>query len=109
MGDFNAAYNPTLDRSTSPKGFRPSWKPEIALFDFLDDMGFTDTQQMWELDLTSPTWYGFTFYSRIDYIWTSSALTDKYLISFQNEKIQDITNSDHTLLLIELANQISIQ
>ena len=31
-------------------------------------------------------------------------LTDKHLLAFQNEKVKDITNSDHTLLSMELAN-----
>ena len=104
MGDFNVTYNPLLDRSSPPSGFRPSWKPEIALFEFLEDMGFTDVQQQWEPDITSPTWHGHLSYSHIDYIWTSATLSDKHLISFQNERIKDITNSDHTLLFVELAN-----
>ena len=104
IGDFNIVYNPSVNRSSPPNGFRPTWKPEITLFEFLDNLDFTDTQQFWEQDILSPIWKGFVSYSRIDFIQTSASLSNKHLLNFENEDIKDITNSDYTLLTIELIN-----
>jgi hypothetical protein len=43
-GDFNAALNPTTDRSNPTLSSR-SWKPEAGIFEFLMDWAFTDYTQ----------------------------------------------------------------
>ena len=67
MGDFNAVNNPQTDRlhkTTKPV----SWKPEIEIFNFLDDWGFIDIQKIWEKDKITHTWNNKRTSSRIDYI-----------------------------------------
>jgi endonuclease/exonuclease/phosphatase family metal-dependent hydrolase len=105
MGNFNAAYNPLTDRSHPPNTFRPKWQPEIDLFNFLDDWGFMDVHRHWERDNPSPTWKGFISHSRIDYIWISNDIALQHLHSFENTSIDIVTNSDHTLLKIQLYNK----
>ena len=79
MRDFNVANNPLTNRSSnqaeSSKTAKKnkSWKPEISLFSFLEDLDFLNIQKNWEeLTLTSkqlsPTWKNKTISSRIDYI-----------------------------------------
>ena len=77
MGDFNAANNPIKDRSNNAtklsKKPRESWKPEILLFPYLEDLDFTDIQNSWEeTSIISKqfqhTWKNKNASSRIDYI-----------------------------------------
>ena len=46
MGNFNAANNPIIDRSNNSaettKRANYSWRPEISLFSYLEDLGFSD-------------------------------------------------------------------
>ena len=49
MGDFNAVNNSQTDRPH--KRNKPiSWKPEIEIFNFLDDWAFVNIQKTWERD-----------------------------------------------------------
>jgi exonuclease III len=103
MGDFNAAYNPSEDRkSTSKASFRSSWRPEIPLFNFLDEWDFIDIQATWEGKEKTPTRRNLTSSSRIDYIWISHSLTSYPLLRFDNQNMEDVTGSDHTMLLMTL-------
>jgi len=101
MGDFNAVYNPAMDRSTPKNNFRPGWQPEISIFDFLDDWGLIDIHHYWEPS-PFPIWRSNTSFSRIDYIWLSQDIASKHLLNFSNQNFDTITNSDHTLLTVSL-------
>ena len=108
MGDFNAANNPIVDRTnnTSTKT-NNSWKPEISLFPYLEDLEFTDVQKNWEETTSlsskpSHTWKNRNVSSRIDYIWITHELATNNLFSFNNIAFNHITNSDHTLLQLLL-------
>ena len=101
MGDFNAASNPRIDRPGPITEYIKN-KPEAEIFSYLIDWGFIDVQLAWEEESPSPTWYNRTTYSRIDYIWSSPELISENLHSFQNEKAEEMANSDHTLLSIKL-------
>jgi exonuclease III len=112
MGDFNAASNPQEDRSNKAESSKKaktkkSWKPEIPLFFFLEDLDFLDVQKNWEEIIPiskqkSPTWQNHNSSSRIDYIWTSQELSLNNIHSFKNIDFKHISNSDHTLLQIKL-------
>jgi exonuclease III len=101
MGDFNAASNPGQDRPYRSK-LSNNWRPEAEIFNFLNDWAFTDIQQVWELDLPSPTWIGKISHSRIDYIWVTPDIALNNVHSFANEKADNIVNSDHTLLQLKI-------
>jgi exonuclease III len=111
MGDFNAVNNPIKDRSSnleeSMNKPKKCWKPEIPLFPFLEDLGFSDIQANWE-DITtttkqySHTWKNKNSSSRIDYIWTTQDMALNNVHSFSNTGFEHITNSDHTLLQVTL-------
>ena len=101
MGDFNAVMNPAADRpNSSVKSHR--WKPEAEIFYFLEDWGFTDIHNLWEMEMPSPTWHSSRSHSRIDYIWVSDNIATNNIHSFSNKKIYNVTESDHTLLTIKL-------
>jgi exonuclease III len=101
MGDFNAVVNPATDRpSSSVRSHK--WKPEAEIFYFLEDWGFTDIHNLWEMEIPSPTWYSSRSHSRIDYIWISDNIAINNVHSFSNQKINNVTESDHTLLTIKL-------
>ena len=101
MGDFNAVNNPQTDRSH--KRNKPiSWKPEIEIFNFLDDWAFVDVQKTWEKDEITYTWSNKHTIIRIDYIWLSTDIASENIHSFQNSKAKEIANSDHTLLNVKL-------
>ena len=104
MGDFNAASNPQTDRP--PRTNRPVlWKPEIDIFNFLEDWAFVDIQKSWEKDEITHTWSNKQTSSRIDYIWLSTKIASKNVHSFENKKAKKIANSDHTLLSLKLYNE----
>jgi len=94
MGDLNAVYDPLTDRPQSSSKGLNRWKPEIELFNFLDDWNFTDVHKLWEIDKPSPTWSNSISHSRIDYIWVSEDIAANNIHSFSNENIDIITNSD---------------
>jgi ribonuclease HI/endonuclease/exonuclease/phosphatase family metal-dependent hydrolase len=101
MGDFNAASNPQTDRLH--KANKPiSWKPEIEIFNFLEDWAFVDIQKAWEKEEITHTWSNKYTSSRIDYIWLSADIASDSIYSFKNIEAKEITNSDHTLLNIKL-------
>ena len=104
MGDFNAVSNPQTNRPYK-KNRELSWKPEIEIFNFLNDWAFTDIQEAWEKDSITHTWSNKNTSSRIDYIWLSTDIASKNIHSFSNIKAESITNSDHTLLNIKLFNK----
>jgi exonuclease III/ribonuclease HI len=101
MGDFNAASNPLIDRHYNSK-LSNTWRPEAEIFNFLNDWAFTDVQLTWEMGMPSPTWIGRASFSRIDYIWVSPDIATNNIHSVTNEKADNITNSDHTLLCLKL-------
>ena len=101
MGDFNAVVNPATDRPDSSVRLH-KWKPEAEIFYFLEDWGFTDIHNLWETESPSPTWYSSRSYSRIDYIWISDNIVINNVHFFSNQKITNVTESDHTLLKIKL-------
>ena len=119
MEDFNAVNNPIEDRSSTPetgteanikeKRIHKNWKPEIALFPFLEDLNFVDIHRYWE-ELTnlykriSHTWSNKRASSRIDYIWLSQDLAAN-IHSFENKNFNHVTNSDHMLLIATIYNQ----
>ena len=102
MGDFNTVYNPQTDRSDTNKKGTASWRPEIGLFNFLDDWSFTDVHRLWEVDEPSPTWHNKATFSRIDYMWISNNLAMNNLYSFSNKKEKMVNKSDHTRLTLKL-------
>ena len=108
MGDFNAVSNPERDRSHQ-KANHNSWKPEIELYNFLEDWSFTDVQELLELDMPTPTWSNNFGHSQIDYIWTSNEITLENIYDLSNEKIENITGSDHTLLTLRLKRDMIMQ
>jgi len=69
---------------------------------FLNDWAFTNIHQVWEMDLSSPTWIGRATHSRIDYIWVLSDIAFNNIHSFSNKKAEDVVNSDHILLYLKL-------
>ena len=109
MGDFNAVNNPIKDRTgTSEKvPKKKNWRPEIPLFPYLEDLGFSDIQSIWE-DMTANsgsylhTWKQRDISSWIDYIWVSQKLALNNIRSFSNKDFNYITNSDHTFLQVTL-------
>ena len=116
MGDFNATNNPLIDRLSNQAEpsktvrKRKSWKPEILLFSFLEDLGFLDIQKSWEEIVPMPkqssfTWKNKIASSRIDYIWISQNLASNNISSFKNIDFRHITNSDHTLLQVKLLKE----
>ena len=102
MGDFNAVYDPLTDRPPSSSKDPNNWKPEIKLFNFLDDWSFTDVHKLWNIDKPSSTWSNSISHSRIDYIWVSHDIAANNIHSFLNENIEIITNSDYSLLILKL-------
>ena len=112
MGDFNAANNSIVDRSNNSteitKKTNHSWRSEISLFSYLEDLGFSDVHKDWEEMTTksmrpSHTWKNKNASSRIDYIWINQELAmNNKLYSFNNIDFNHITNSDHTLLQLSL-------
>jgi exonuclease III len=103
MGDFNATLNPRSDRKSEAQtnSFAPSNEPEIKLFRTMIDWGFTDLQQLWEPENTSHTWKNIRSSSRIDYIWGSKEIALN-LLNCRNDNIAEVTNSDHTLISIQI-------
>jgi hypothetical protein len=65
------------------------------------DWGFTDLQQLWEPENTSHTWENKRSSSRIDYIWGSKEIALN-LLNCRNDNIAEVTNSDHTLITIQI-------
>ena len=59
-------------------------------------------QAEWEEEIPTPTWYNKMTYSRINYIWALSELILKNLHFFQNKMVEELENSNHTLLSIKL-------
>ena len=49
MGDFNVVRNSQTDRPHKTNK-RLSWKPEIEIFNFLNNWAFVDIQKVWEED-----------------------------------------------------------
>src|SRR5438477_6980500 len=101
MGDFNTVRNPQTDRPHKINK-RLSWKPEIEIFNFLNDWAFVDIQEVWEEDSITHTWSNKITSSRIDYIWLSASIASNNIHSFNNIKAESIANSDHTLLNVKL-------
>jgi exonuclease III len=101
MGDFNATVKPERDRSRL-KPHQSTWKPEIDLFNFLEDWAFLDVQEFFEPNTPSPTWSNKISNSRIDYIWTSREFGFDELVEVNNENIDNITGSDHTMLTLTI-------
>ena len=110
MGDFNATLNPRLDRKSEAQtsSFVSSNEPEIKLFRTMIDWGFTDLQQLWEPENTSHTWKNKKSSSRIDYIWGSKEIALN-LLNCRNDDIAEVTNSDHTLIIIQIPRNIILR
>jgi hypothetical protein len=101
MGDFNVVHNPQKDRPYKTNK-RLSWKPEIEIFNFLNDWVFVNIQEVWEEDSITHTWSNKTTSSRIDYIWLSTSIASDNIHSFNNIKAESIANSNHILLNVKL-------
>src|SRR5438477_13040002 len=113
MGDFNAANNPIVDRSNNStkttKRMSHSWRLEISLFSYLENLGFSDVHKDWKEIIIKfiKTLYIYknkNAYSRIDYIWTNQKLAIKNLHLFNNTEFDHITNSNYILLKLLLYN-----
>jgi exonuclease III len=104
MGDFNATANPRTDRKSanSITEFIRSDDPEIELFDYMNNWNLSDLHQLWEPTETSHTWKNKTSSSRIDYIWGSYNIANS-MLQFSNEDFRETSNSDHTMLTIQIA------
>ncbi|GET04718.1 hypothetical protein LOTGIDRAFT_56145 [Rhizophagus clarus] len=100
-GDFNEILDPTLDKVSSTTN-GPIHKPS-NFFRNITQLGFKDTLREIE-----PNKQVFTYnhtnrrsQSRIDYIWISHC-QDVCVTAHHNLKAEDITNSDHTIVITEL-------
>ena len=102
MGDFNAVSNLLTDRNYNKQDQLLPWKPEIKMFNFLNDWTFIDIHYIWEDEFPSHTWKVRNLSSRIDYIWISLDKALHNLHSFENQEANSILNSDHTLFSLIL-------
>jgi exonuclease III len=104
MGDFNATANPRTDRKSlnSTTEFTRSEDPEIELFEYMNNWNLSDLQQLWEPTETPHTWRNKLSSSRIDYIWGSYSIANN-MFQFSNEDFRSTSNSDHDMLILQIA------
>ena len=96
MGDFNHIVNPAIDKQPSTKICK-----KLRLHTWLRSQNFIDTYRYWNRESRKFTWSNGSTATRIDQIWVSEKLKNR-VKKAEIEKIETITGSDYSLVLLQL-------